>query len=96
MEEVIAKSKAFKAAKQKQKEEDEKALEALDADYSQLLASRQLSGLLKPPGFDKCVCCCGCGCGCGWTRVALFAKQRNMFTVLLLGLGAVSAWVQSL
>jgi|LauGreSBDMM110SN_4_FD.fasta_scaffold1048339_2 nucleolar protein 14 len=55
MEEIIAKSKAYKAMKQKQKEEDEDAMEKLDADYRQLLSTRALAAYVKPKGFTKYV-----------------------------------------
>lgn len=51
MEEIIAKSKAYKAMKQKQKEEDEDAMEKLDADYRTLLSSQALSAFVKPKGY---------------------------------------------
>lgn len=53
MEEIIAKSKAYKAMKQKQKEEDEDAMEKLDADYRQLLSTRALAAYAKPKGYTK-------------------------------------------
>lgn len=53
MEEVIAKSKMYKAMKAKQKEEDEQEMEELDQEFTQLVQSRHMAGLLKPPGFDR-------------------------------------------
>jgi glycerate kinase len=44
MEEIIAKSKAFKAARQKQKDEDEAALEALDASFRDLVGAAASRG----------------------------------------------------
>eukprot|EP00955_Chlamydomonas_euryale_P013834 149411-Chlamydomonas_euryale.AAC.1 len=55
MEEVIAKSKAFKAERQRQKEEDAEALEQLDSEYQGLLASQALAEFVKPKGFMKWV-----------------------------------------
>jgi nucleolar protein 14 len=53
MEEIIAKSKAFKAQKQKQKEDDLAALEKLDEEYKQLMATQALAAFVKPKGFTK-------------------------------------------
>jgi hypothetical protein len=44
MEEIIAKSKAFKAARQKQKDEDEAALDALDASFRELVGAAAARG----------------------------------------------------
>lgn len=63
MEEIIAKSKMYKAIKAQQKEDDLQQLEDLDAQFKQLVqaggggsAGRRtgpLAALVKPPGFDK-------------------------------------------
>ncbi|GAX76160.1 hypothetical protein CEUSTIGMA_g3604.t1 [Chlamydomonas eustigma] len=53
MEEIIAKSKAYKAMRQKQKEEDEEALEKLDQDYRTLLSTQALASFVKPKGYSK-------------------------------------------
>lgn len=55
MEEIIAKSKAAKAEKARQKEADEEALAALDNTFKALVAdaSAGLGALVKPTGFDK-------------------------------------------
>ena len=53
MEEIIAKSKAYKAMKQKQKEDDENAMEKLDADYRNLLSTQALAAFVKPKGYTK-------------------------------------------
>ena len=50
MEELIAKSKAGKAAKQMQKEEDLTATDVLDASFQSLLQAGGLSALLKERG----------------------------------------------
>lgn len=50
MEEVIAKSKAFRAAKMQQREEDLDATEALDTDFSSFVEAGGLEGLVKPKG----------------------------------------------
>ncbi len=50
MQEVMAKSKAFKAAKQQQREEDLSATDALDADFKQLLEAGDLGLQFKAPG----------------------------------------------
>ncbi len=50
MEELIAKSKAFKAAKSQQQDEDLEATEALDTKLASLLESGSLAGLVKPKG----------------------------------------------
>lgn len=55
MEEIIAKSKAAKAERARQKEADEAALEDLDNTFKTLVQNpRGLGNLVKPPGFDKC------------------------------------------
>ncbi len=50
MEEVIAKSKAGKAARQMQKEEDLTATDALDASFASLLQNGALAPLMKEKG----------------------------------------------
>ena len=50
MEELIAKSKAGKAAKAMQKEEDLTATEVLDASFESLLQAGDLSALMKEKG----------------------------------------------
>ena len=50
MEELIAKSKAGKAAKQMQKEEDLTATDILDASFQSLLQAGDLSALLREKG----------------------------------------------
>jgi hypothetical protein len=51
MEEIIAKSKAAKAEKARQKEADEAALDALDSSFKAI--SGGLAAFVKPTGFDK-------------------------------------------
>lgn len=46
----MAKSKAFKAAKQQQREEDFSATDALDAEFKQLLEAGNLGLQFKPSG----------------------------------------------
>eukprot|EP00271_Cylindrocystis_brebissonii_P001708 TRINITY_DN1198_c4_g1_i1.p1 TRINITY_DN1198_c4_g1~~TRINITY_DN1198_c4_g1_i1.p1 ORF type:complete len:1029 (+),score=344.93 TRINITY_DN1198_c4_g1_i1:40-3126(+) len=53
MEELIAKSKFFKAQKQKEKEADEELREKLDEDFRQLTGSDALISLLRPAGRGK-------------------------------------------
>ena len=48
MAEVMAKSKAFKAAKQQQREQDLTQTEALDDSLATLLQTGAFAGLLKP------------------------------------------------
>lgn len=55
MDEIIAKSKAYKALKAKQREEDEEELEALDGEWRALLAGHGLRALMKPKGYEKWV-----------------------------------------
>ena len=50
MEELIAKSKAGKAARQMQKEEDLTATDVLDASFQSLLQAGGLTALLKEKG----------------------------------------------
>lgn len=50
MEELIAKSKAGKAAKQMRKEEDLTATDVLDASFQDLLQAGGLSALLREKG----------------------------------------------
>lgn len=50
MEEVIAKSKAAKAARQMQKEEDLTATDILDASFASLLQTGALTPLMKEKG----------------------------------------------
>lgn len=50
MEELIAKSKAGKAARQMQKEEDLTATDVLDASFQSLLQAGDLSALMKEKG----------------------------------------------
>ena len=50
MEEVMAKSKAFKAAKSQQRDEDLEATEALDTNFTSLVAAGGLAGLVTPTG----------------------------------------------
>ncbi|KAK9815549.1 hypothetical protein WJX72_005610 [[Myrmecia] bisecta] len=50
MEEVMAKSKAYKAEKQQQREEDLTATEALDQDFKQLVQAGGLARLVRPKG----------------------------------------------
>jgi hypothetical protein len=51
MEEIIAKSKAAKAEKARQKEADEAALDALDSSFKAI--SGGLAAFVKPAGFEK-------------------------------------------
>lgn len=55
MEEIIAKSKAAKAEKARQKEADEEALAQLDKTFKSLVANTTagLGALVKPTGYDK-------------------------------------------
>lgn len=53
MEEIIAKSKAYKALKAKQREEDEQELDKINDEFKQLVRSAALRGLLKAPGENK-------------------------------------------
>ena len=53
MEEIIAKSRAFKAQRQKQKEEDVEEMAKLDSEYKDLLHSQALSQFIKPKGYGK-------------------------------------------
>lgn len=46
----MAKSKAFKAAKQQQREEDLTQTEALDDSFAALMQGGALAGMLKPGG----------------------------------------------
>lgn len=50
MEEIIAKSKAFKAAKQMQREDDLAATEKLDAAFHDLMEGDALRRLVRPKG----------------------------------------------
>lgn len=50
MEELIAKSKSFKAEKQKQRDEDLEETEALDEQFRGLLEGQALLRLMKPKG----------------------------------------------
>ncbi|KAG2492669.1 hypothetical protein HYH03_009084 [Edaphochlamys debaryana] len=53
MEEIIAKSRMYRALKAKQREEDEAALEAADAAFKDLVRSSGLASLKLPPGARK-------------------------------------------
>ncbi|GLC45018.1 hypothetical protein PLESTB_001743300 [Pleodorina starrii] len=53
MEEIIAKSRMYRALKAKQREEDEAALEAINQEFRQLVASATLNRLIKAPGENK-------------------------------------------
>ena len=55
MEEIMAKSKAFRAEKGQQREADLDATEALDADLAQLMQGGALQGLVKPKGTKHSV-----------------------------------------
>lgn len=50
MEEVMAKSKKYKAEKQHQREEDLNETEALDNQFQALMEGRLMAGLLRPKG----------------------------------------------
>jgi Nop14-like family len=50
MEEIIAKSKHHKAEKQMQKEEDVAALEALDAQFKELVRAQALASYVRAKG----------------------------------------------
>jgi len=50
MEEIIAKSKMHKALKAQQKEEDDKEIDALDAQWKDLVGGTALLGMLRPKG----------------------------------------------
>ncbi len=58
MEEIIAKSRAYRAARQQQKEADVAATEKLDAELKDLLAGTAMAPLLKEPGHGKCAPTC--------------------------------------
>jgi hypothetical protein len=58
MEEIIAKSRMYRALKAKQKEEDEQALDDLDAAFRDIAAAGAagrgaLAALIKPAGWNK-------------------------------------------
>ncbi|KAF5835653.1 nucleolar protein 14 [Dunaliella salina] len=53
MEEIIAKSKMYKAIKARQREEDEDELDKLNAEFQGLVKHHALKSLLKPPGHNK-------------------------------------------
>lgn len=53
MEEIIAKSRMYRALKAQQREEDEAALEALNTQFKELVRGAALSKLVKPPGEGK-------------------------------------------
>ncbi|GLI63095.1 hypothetical protein VaNZ11_005999, partial [Volvox africanus] len=53
MEEIIAKSRMYRALKAKQREEDEAALEAINEEFKELVRSAGLSALIKAPGENK-------------------------------------------
>ncbi|GFR42204.1 hypothetical protein Agub_g3095, partial [Astrephomene gubernaculifera] len=53
MEEIIAKSRMYRALKAQQREEDEAALEAINAEFRELVRSAALARHIKPPGADK-------------------------------------------
>ena len=55
MEEVMAKSKAHRADRHLQREEDETATLALDDTFRALIAGPALAGLLRPKGVKSCV-----------------------------------------
>ena len=55
MEELIAKSKMYKAIKAQQKEEDFTETERLDAALADLMAGG-LRGLMRPKGVKRWVC----------------------------------------
>ena len=50
MEEVMAKSKKFKAEKQHQREEDLNETEALDNKFKELMEGRIIAGMVRPKG----------------------------------------------
>ncbi len=50
MEEVMAKSKKFKAEKQHQREEDLNETEALDNKFKELMEGRMMAGMVRPKG----------------------------------------------
>lgn len=53
MEEIIAKSRMYRAIKAKQREEDEAALEAINQEFKELVRSAALKRLIKAPREDK-------------------------------------------
>ncbi|KAL4451742.1 hypothetical protein ABPG75_007404 [Micractinium tetrahymenae] len=53
MEEIIAKSKAFKAEKQRQREEDQDETAALDDQFRSLLGEKALLGLMRKKGEKR-------------------------------------------
>ena len=54
MEEVMAKSKAYKAERNLQREEDAAATQALDDTFRQLVAGPALGVLVRPKGVKAC------------------------------------------
>lgn len=55
MQEVIAKSKAFRAAKQQQREEDIQETETLDKVFRELGSAGALAGFVRPKNAKMCV-----------------------------------------
>lgn len=53
MEEVIAKSKAYRAEKQQQREEDVEETERLDRELQGLLGTPGMLGMLRPKGAGR-------------------------------------------
>ncbi|KAJ9520210.1 hypothetical protein QJQ45_030150 [Haematococcus lacustris] len=53
MEEIIAKSKMYKAMKAKQREEDEAELEQLNNSFKELVRAHALKAMIKPVGYLK-------------------------------------------
>jgi nucleolar protein 14 len=53
MEEIIAKSKMYKAQKAREREEEEAQLAALDTAFTALVKGPGLGALVKPAGYDK-------------------------------------------
>lgn len=54
MAELMAKSKAHKAARQLQHEEDDRELESLNATLQELLQERRMASLFRPRGEKLC------------------------------------------
>lgn len=55
MAELMAKSKAHKAARQLQHEEDDRAVATLNATLQELLEERRMASLFRPRGEKACV-----------------------------------------
>ncbi len=93
MQELMAKSKAHKAARQLQHEQDDRVVEELNETLQQLIEDRKLAALFRPAGqkmyvFVYCgvcmlgivcgvVCVCVCVCVCVWCLCAVPVHHNN-------------------